>query len=55
MRFQSENGKKSHYELEVYLENVNKSLFENWKKFQLENGRKNAFKNQKESPITKWK
>ena len=51
MRFQSENGKKSHYE----LKNVNKSLFENWKKFQLENGRKNAFKNQKESPITKWK
>ena len=31
------------------LENVNKSLFKNWKKFQLENGKKD-FNNWKESP-----
>ena len=34
------------------LENVNKSLFKNWKKFQLENGRKMHLRIDK-SPITK--
>ena len=54
MKVQSENCKKNLYELEVYLKNVNKSLFKIWKKSPMENGRKIQLGIGK-SPITKWK